>query len=85
VAVFWVHDYETAVWLRADEATLAYVEDSDYPYGVRVWSPLPTRTQPAEAVAAGGDLMDFPTLIGRSQIRRNVANNWFRKHQNSWA
>jgi copper chaperone NosL len=80
VAVFWVHDYETAVWLPADEATLAYVEGLITPMG----SGLVAFADPdaaAEAVAAGGDLMDFPTLLAEAKSG-DVANNWFRKHQN---
>lgn len=80
VTVFWVHDYETAVWLRADEAILAYVEGLITPMG----SGLVAFTNPdaaAEAVAAGGDLMDFPTLLAEAKSG-DVANNWFRKHQN---
>ena len=80
VAVFWVHDYETAVWLRADEATLAYVEGLITPMG----SGLVAFTDPdaaTEAVAAGGDLMDFPTLLTEAKSG-NVANSWFHKDHN---
>jgi copper chaperone NosL len=75
VAVFWVHDYETAEWLQADEATLAYVEDMITPMG----SGLIAFADPdaaAAAVAHGGDLMDFATLMAEAKSG-NVANNWF--------
>jgi copper chaperone NosL len=78
VAVFWVHDYETAVWLRADEATLAYVADLITPMG----SGLVAFADPdaaAEAVAGGGEVMDFPTLLAEAKSG-NVANSWFHKH-----
>jgi copper chaperone NosL len=78
VAVFWVHDYETAEWLRADEATLAYVADLITPMG----SGLVAFADPdaaAQAIAGGGDLMDFPTLLAEAKSG-NVANSWFHKH-----
>jgi copper chaperone NosL len=80
VAVFWVHDYETADWLRADEATLAYVEGLITPMG----SGLVAFADPdaaATAVAAGGEMMSFDTLVAEAKSG-NVANNWFQKHHN---
>ncbi len=80
VAVFWVHDFETADWLRADEATLAYIEDLITPMG----SGLVAFADPeaaANAIAHSGDLMDFATLLAEAKSG-DVANNWFRKHQN---
>lgn len=78
VAVFWVHDFETAEWLRADEATLAYIEDLITPMG----SGLIAFADPdaaANAIAHGGDLMDFATLMAEAKSG-NVANSWFQKH-----
>jgi len=75
VAVFWVHDFETAEWLRADEATLAYIENLITPMG----SGLVAFADPdaaAAAVAHGGNLMDFATLMADAKSG-NVANNWF--------
>jgi copper chaperone NosL len=80
VAVFWVHDYETAVWLRADEATLAYVEGLITPMGSGLVAFADPDAAAAE-VAGGGELMDFDTLLAEAKSG-NVANNWFQKHHN---
>jgi copper chaperone NosL len=78
VAVFWVHDYETAEWLRTDEATLAYVEGLITPMGSGLVA-FADRDAAVQAVASGGDLMDFPALLAEAKSG-NVANGWFHKH-----
>lgn len=69
VAVYWVHDYETGEWLKANEAFYVMGSDLITPMGFGIVA-CATRAE-AEAMAAeheGAMVMDFETLLAKEEI-----------------
>lgn len=66
-AVFWVHDYETEEWLKADEAYYVMSQDLITPMGFGIVAYADREQADALAAEEGGMLMEFDALLSQLQ------------------
>jgi copper chaperone NosL len=63
VEAFWVHDYDTEAWLRADEAYYVHAKDIQTPMAFGVIAFGEAARAEAMAVESGGEVMTFNEVL----------------------
>lgn len=63
VAAYWAHDYETAEWVRAEEAWYVRAESIDTPMGHGIVAFAERARAEAKAAETGGEVLGWPALL----------------------
>jgi copper chaperone NosL len=67
VAVFWVHDFDTETWLKADEAHFVMSDNLQTPMGFGIIAFTDQEQAESWALDKGGTVMSFSDLLEQSE------------------
>jgi copper chaperone NosL len=65
VAAFWVHDYDTEEWLRAEQATFVVSDAFHTPMGHGIVAVADAARAQELAASTGGEVVSFSALLSR--------------------